>query len=231
MAYVRPVSGRSLPVRPIGSSGCIAREPAGAAKAAIPGVEHIHLQAHPYVAVAVRRRRSGLRDAGRSRSACVANEGLRHRRGSGPPSGRRSFVVFGDACRRDLLGVLRSPGADGVNVAARRRRRRRNRGARAARTRSSTATVAPPDSSADRLGRDGCSGAETPDAPSSRDTKSCHHGADSRGCPRSRGTVTARRRLARPAAGETGCARRTDELVDGDRRPPPDPSATASAAT
>ena len=50
-------------------------------------------------------RRSSRR--GRGDQPCVANLRLRHRRGSGPPSGRRSFVVFGDACRRDLLGVLK----------------------------------------------------------------------------------------------------------------------------
>ena len=58
--------------------------------------------------------------------------------------------------------------------------------------------VRPPDPSGDRLGRDGCSGAETPDSPSSRDTKSCHHGADSRLPPdgwRAAGAAVDRRAL------------------------------------
>ena len=128
-------------------------------------------------------RRSSRR--GRSRSACVANEGLRHRRGSGPPRfAGRSQVA---RCRRrerpppiresaprgleDVRLDAAAGGGRGGSVSVprtceelgrggrrQRRRRRRDRGARAARTSSSTATVSPRDPSADRLVRDGCSG-------------------------------------------------------------------------
>ena len=106
------------------------------------------------------------------------------RGGSGPPGGLRpeDCEELGRGGRRDVD----AGGETGV---------REPHG-----TSSSTATVAPPDSSADRLGRDGCSGAETPDAPSSRDTKSCHHGADLTDYPRAVGTVTADTPLSGVAA-------------------------------
>ena len=93
------------------------------------------------------------------------------RGGSGPPGGPRP---------EDLRGAR-------PRWAAQRRRRRRDRGARAARTNSSTATVPPPDPSADRLGRDGVFRGRNPRrAELEGDTKSCHHGADSRTAPSSR---------------------------------------------
>ena len=49
------------------------------------------------------------------RSRCVRSR----RRSPCLPSGRRASSFFGDACRRDLLGVLKSPGAGGVNVLVR----------------------------------------------------------------------------------------------------------------